>query len=56
MESSTYAASEFPQREAPNPERRAQRLAERVRTAPQRSYEVRERSVRTSDGDARQMV
>jgi hypothetical protein len=56
VESGTYAASEFPEREAPNPERRAQRLAERVRTAPQRSYEIRERSVRTSDQDTRQMA
>jgi hypothetical protein len=54
--SGTFAAPEFPEREAPNPERRAQRLAERVRTATPRTYEVRERSVRTSDGEARQMA
>ena len=43
---------EFPERSSPNPGRRARRIAENAQTAPLRSYEMRERSVRTSDGDA----
>jgi hypothetical protein len=50
------ARPEFPQHEAPNPERRAARLAERTRAAPLRTYRVRERSVRTSDTDTREMA
>jgi hypothetical protein len=46
----------FPEREAPNPERRAARMAERARAAPPKTYEDRERSVRTSDKDARQLA
>ena len=46
----------FPERESRDPERRAQRMAERARTAPRKTYEVRERSVRTSDKDARQLA
>jgi hypothetical protein len=46
----------FPEREAPNPERRAARMAERARAAPPKTYEARERSVRTSDKDARQLA
>jgi hypothetical protein len=42
---------EFPERNSPNPERRARRVAENAQTAPLRAYEVRERSVRISDGD-----
>jgi hypothetical protein len=46
----------FPERESPNWERRANRLAERVRTAPQRSSEIRELSVRTTDLVSRQLA
>lgn len=52
--SGAFSTPEFPEREAPNPERRAARMAERARAAPPKTYEVRERSVRTSDRDARQ--
>lgn len=48
--------SEFPERESPNHERRAQRLAERVRAAPKKSYEIRSRSVRASDKNSRQLA
>ena len=44
---------EFPQRTSPNPERRAQRLVERARNDPPKIYEVKQRSVRTSDADAK---
>lgn len=47
---------EFPQRESPNPDRRAEGMAERARAAVHKTYEVRERSVRTSDKDARQLA
>ena len=43
---------EFPERSSPNPERRARKVAESAQTAPLRAYEVRERSIRISDGDA----
>ncbi len=42
---------EFPERSSLNPARRARRVAENAQTAPPRAYEVRERSVRISDGD-----
>ncbi len=52
-QTAAHGSPEFPKREAPNPERRAQGMAERARAAPQKTYDVRERSVRTSDKDAR---
>jgi hypothetical protein len=51
--SGAFSTSEFPERESRNPERRAKRMAERTRAAPTKTYEARERSVRTSDRDAR---
>lgn len=54
--SGAFSTPEFPEREAPNPERRAARMAERARAAPQKTYEIRERSVRTSDKDAREIA
>ena len=53
LATSTPSQPAFPEREARNPERRAARMAERARAAPPKTYEVRERSVRTSDKDAR---
>jgi len=43
-----YERAEFPQRETRDPDRRAARLAARAQHAPVKTYEVRERSVRTS--------
>ena len=51
-----FTVTEFPEREAPNPERRAERLTERARQAPVKAYEVRSRSVRTTDREARQLA
>lgn len=45
---------EFPERELGDPERRAGRMAERARAAAPKTYDVRERSVRTSGKDARE--
>lgn len=56
IESGAFNAPEFPEREAPNPERRAERLTERVHAAPIKSHEPRVRSVRTTDKEARQMA
>lgn len=53
--SGAFSTPEFPEREAPNPERRAVRMAERARAATPKTYDVRERSVRTSDKEARQL-
>jgi hypothetical protein len=49
------SAPEFPQREAPDPGRRAERMASRAQAALPKTYEIRQRSVRTSDKDARQL-
>jgi hypothetical protein len=56
QERAASSTPEFPLREAPNPGRRAERMAERARAAPQKTYETRERTVRTSDKDARQLA
>ena len=48
-----YEQVEFPERETRDPGRRAQRLAARAQSAPAKAYEVRERSVRTSNGETR---
>ncbi|BCH27798.1 sacsin N-terminal ATP-binding-like domain-containing protein [Mesorhizobium sp. L-8-3] len=56
LATSTILQPTFPEREAPNPERRATRMAERARAAPQKTYETRERSVRTSDNESRQLA
>lgn len=44
---------EFPERSSANPARRTERAAERAGLAPDKTYEVRSRSVRTSDGEVR---
>jgi len=54
--SGAFTPPEFPERSAPNPERRAERLAERARAAPEKTYESRAGSVRISDKEARQMA
>jgi hypothetical protein len=54
--SGAFSNPEFPERDAPNPERRAERLADRARAAPAKVYETRSRNVRTSDKDARQLA
>jgi hypothetical protein len=56
LAASTSSPPEFPTRDAPSPERRAERVAEHARAAPPKTYEVRERSVRTSDEEARQLA
>ncbi|OQW75386.1 MAG: hypothetical protein BVN32_11135 [Proteobacteria bacterium ST_bin14] len=48
-----YEQVEFPERETRDPTRRAQRLAARAENAPAKAYEVRQRSVRTSNGESR---
>jgi len=42
--------AEFPQRSTINPERRQERVKERMENAPDKEYEARQRSVRTSRG------
>jgi hypothetical protein len=56
LTTSTNSHPIFPEREAPHPERRAAGMAQRAREAPPKVYEIRERSVRTSDKDARQLA
>ncbi|RXT28004.1 hypothetical protein B5P46_04105 [Rhizobium leguminosarum] len=56
QERTASSTPEFPQRVSPNPYRRAERMAERTQAAAPKTYEVRERSVRTSDRDARQLA
>ena len=56
LASGEFSTPEFPERESPNAQRRAQRLAERTHAATQKSYEDRNRSVRTSDKNARQLA
>jgi hypothetical protein len=56
IETGAFQPPEFPERDAPNPQRRAERVAERARSAPAKVFEMRERSVRTSDIDARAMA
>lgn len=51
-----FRTAEFPERESRNPDRRAAGMAERARAAPAKTYDVRERSVRTSDKDTRQLA
>ncbi len=52
----TPSQTAFPEREALNPERRVAGITERASMAPPKSYEIRERSVRTSDKDARELA
>lgn len=53
LSSRAYDPVVFPERETSDPDRRAQRLAARAQAAPAKSYEVRERSVRISNGETR---
>lgn len=56
LNSRSYEPVEFPEREAGNPGRRAERLAARAQTSPQKTYEARERSVRTSNTEVRTLA
>ncbi|TPI10334.1 hypothetical protein FJW06_23620 [Mesorhizobium sp. B4-1-3] len=56
INSRAYEPVEFPQRETGNPGRRAERLAARALTSPQKTYEARERSVRTSNSETRTLA
>jgi hypothetical protein len=49
-----FTTPAFPERVSGSPERRASRVAEHAQGAPAKVYELRERSVRTSGGDARE--
>jgi hypothetical protein len=53
--SGAFSTPEFPEGDAPNPERSAARMADGARAVPLKSYEVRERSTRVSDKDAHQL-
>jgi hypothetical protein len=53
IDNRAYVQDMFPQNEARDPARRAERLAERAKKAPAKTYETRERSVRTSNGDTK---
>ena len=53
LDARAYEQVEFPERETRDPDRRAARLAARAQHAPAKTYEVRERSVRTSNTESR---
>lgn len=53
IEAGAFTHHEFPERDAPNPERRAERIAGRAQTATTKTYETRSRSVRTSDRETK---
>lgn len=46
----------FPSKEAPNPERRALKIAEKLAEAPPKTYSIKDRSVRTSNSEVRPEV
>jgi hypothetical protein len=54
--SGAFTSPRFPERDAPNPARRAEKLAERASAAPAKAYESRSRSVRTTDKEVRQLA
>ena len=56
IESGAFTRHEFPEREAPNPERRSERLAERAQAATAKTYETRSRTVRTTEKDAKMLA
>jgi len=53
LDARAYEQIEFPKRETRDPDRRAARVAARAHQAPAKTYEVRERSVRTSNNESR---
>lgn len=53
LSSRAYEQVAFPERETHNPERRAERIAARAQTAPAKTYEVRQRSVRVSNSESK---
>lgn len=53
LDARAYEQVEFPERETRDPNRRASRVAARAEHAPAKTYEVRERSVRTSNTESR---
>lgn len=53
LSSRAYEQVAFPERETGNPGRRAERIVARARTAPAKTYEVRERNVRVSNSESK---
>jgi hypothetical protein len=51
-----FRRPQFPESQSEHPERRAARVALRAQAAPKKAHEVRERSVRTSGRDEREMA
>ncbi|MGO8063604.1 sacsin N-terminal ATP-binding-like domain-containing protein [Rhizobium johnstonii] len=56
INSRSFEPIEFPEREAGNPGRRAERLTARAQTASNKNYEIRQRSVRTSNTESRTLA
>jgi hypothetical protein len=56
IHSRSLEPADFPEREPGNPTRRAERLAARTLSAPTKTYEIRERSVRTSNVESRTLA
>jgi hypothetical protein len=56
INSGAFSKPDFPERTAPNPAVRAERVAERAKAAPIKTYETRERSVRTSDTEVKPLA
>ena len=56
LSSGGFGTPEFPERESRNPQRRAEGMADRAKAALPKTYESRERSVRTSDKESRQLA
>lgn len=53
LSSRAYEQPDFPEKETRDPERRSQRLAARAQSAPAKTYEVRQRSVRISNSESK---
>lgn len=56
IESGAFNHHEFPEREAPNPERRSERMAERAQAVTTKAYETRSRTVRTTEKDVKMLA
>lgn len=56
IHSHAYDADSFPEKQSRDPQRRANRVAEKAKSAPEKSYAARERTIRTSGMDSKELA
>ena len=56
IHSHAYDTDSFPEKQSRDPQRRADRVAEKAKSAPEKSYAARERTIRVSNTDSKDLA